>query len=259
VWNLLSNSVKFTPSGGSVCVSLQRTRSQLAVRVQDSGTGIAPAFLPHVFERFSQEETSTRRRHGGLGLGLSIVRHLVELHGGTVEAESDGEGQGSTFTVRLPIRAVVRTNSEHERAEGSEAATPVDAFASLSGLRILVVDDEADARELISTVLAEFGATVRVAASAAEGLACLLEEPVDALVTDVGMPGEDGYDFVRKLRLLPNEDLRAIPAVALTAYGGAADAARAQASGFHVHLTKPVEPEALVSAIARLVRGLEAT
>jgi len=193
-----------------------------------------------------------------LGLGLSIVRHFAELHGGTVEAESDGEGKGSTFTVRLPIRAVV-AKAEDAELRGGEPAKPVEAVQSLAGLRILVVDDEADARELISTVLSEFGATVRIAASAAEGLTRLLEEPVDVLVTDVGMPEEDGFDFVRKLRSLPDPQLRFIPAVALTAYGRAEDAACALAAGFQVHLTKPVAPAALASAIAQLAGRLAIT
>jgi signal transduction histidine kinase/ActR/RegA family two-component response regulator len=257
LWNLLSNAVKFTPAGGRVDVSLQVTGSQFVVAVSDNGIGIAPSFLPHVFDRFTQQDASPARRHGGLGLGLSIVRHLVELHGGTAEAASEGEGTGTTFTIKLPVRAV-REGAEDQApppAPPADAPAAPDIVRPLAGLRVLVVDDEQDARDLLWTVLAGAGAAVVTRASAAEGLEQLRRESFDVLVADIGMPGEDGYQFVGKVRVLGQSGGPAIPAIALTAYDRPGDADRALASGFQMHLGKPVVPDVLVSTVARLAHA----
>ena len=252
VWNLLSNAVKFTPAGGQVEVTLTRTGSQFDVTVSDNGVGIERQFLPHVFERFVQADTSTRRQHGGLGLGLSIVRHLVEVHGGTVEAASPGAGQGATFAVHLPIQAVLTRPIDRAASDGPGTVDGAAGPVSLSGTRVLVVDDEADARDLIATVLRDRGADVIVAASAAEGLDQLRQARFDVLIADIGMPHEDGYELVRKVRALPVESGGKVPAAALTAYGRVDDAAQALASGFDVHLAKPVSPAELSTTVALL-------
>jgi signal transduction histidine kinase len=251
VWNLVSNAVKFTPQGGRVEILLGRERGAAMLAVRDTGLGIDQKFLPYVFERFRQADSTLTRRHGGLGLGLAIVRHLVELHGGTVRAESGGPGSGSTFTVRLPLRE--DHHQEHE--SGPPAVRETDpgrrAAIRLDGLRVLVVDDEPDARELISTMLGACGAEVAVAGSAAEALASLGRFVPDVLVSDVGMPGEDGYALIRKVRS-SGSDLARIPAVALTAYAGPEDARRAVLAGFHTHLSKPAEPAMLTAVVASL-------
>ena len=208
VWNLLSNAVKFTPGGGRVQVSLRRVNSQVEIAVTDTGAGIAPEFLPHVFERFRQADQKTTRQHGGLGLGLAIVRHLVELHGGAVRADSSGEGTGATFTVTLPVAPVYRGEEADERAHPAA----VDALSAhdecperLDGLRVLVVDDEPDARELLAVGLGHCGALVTTASSALEALEAITGEKFDVLVSDIGMPGEDGYELIRRVRALPPE------------------------------------------------------
>jgi PAS domain S-box-containing protein len=253
VWNLLSNAIKFTPRGGRVEVMLDRVDSQVEITVRDTGSGIDPDFLPHVFERFRQADASTTRKHGGLGLGLAIVRHLVELHGGVVQARSEGQGAGATFIVRLPIAAV---HDEEQRASPDAAATTTD-FASLrrapslAGLRVLVVDDELDARRLISTVLRQCGADVIAASSAAEALDLLARQRPDVLISDIGMPGEDGYSLIRRLRASENHDQR-LPAVALTAYARTEDRLRALAAGFQMHVSKPVNPAELATVVGSL-------
>jgi signal transduction histidine kinase/ActR/RegA family two-component response regulator len=254
VWNLLSNAVKFTPRGGSVEVALARRDSQIEIRVTDTGIGIHPDFLGHVFDRFRQADSSSTRSHGGLGLGLAIVRHLVELHGGTVEAASAGAGQGATFSVRLPVPALAPA------LPAPGPAAPIAPGRSLSeeeaaqvhGLRVLIVDDEAEVREMLPLVLSQFGLQVTVAGSAAEALAALQRAPVDLLVADIGMPGEDGYALIGKIRALNGRNGR-LPAIALTAYAAETDRQRALAAGFQIHLAKPVETNALVSALASLV------
>jgi signal transduction histidine kinase/ActR/RegA family two-component response regulator len=255
VWDLLSNAVRFTPPGGRIEVVLDRTASHFTIRVRDNGAGIAPELLPRIFDRFVQADTSARRQHGGLGLGLSIVRNLVELHGGNVEAKSDGEGTGATFNVYLPIRAVRQPRHDEPVAPAAVCDAAEAAPGSLTGVRVLVVDDEADARDLVATVLAEYGADAVGAASASEGLERLERGRFDAVLADIGMPGQDGYDFIAAVRRRPPDAGGSIPAAALTAYGRPEDAERALAAGFHVHLTKPVLPAHLIATVAKLVRG----
>ncbi|MBE9127132.1 MULTISPECIES: PAS domain S-box protein [unclassified Coleofasciculus] len=245
VWNLLSNAVKFTPEGGQVDIQLERAGSQAQIQVRDTGKGIPQDFLVHVFEYFRQADSTTTRKFGGLGLGLAIVRHLVELHGGTVEADSPGEGQGATFTVRLPLMRVP--------SETPQDNPPGTSVAHLTGLRILVVDDEPDVRELVAFILEEAGATVSVATSAMEALNLIEQSLPDVLVCDIGMPKMDGYMFMRQLRTLSPEQGGQIVAIALTAYAGEHDQQQALAAGFQQHLSKPVEPEELVRAIAALM------
>jgi len=245
-WNLLSNSVKFTPSGGRVDVTLATSDSRVALTVRDNGLGIRSDFLPHVFESFRQGDSSSSRTHGGLGLGLAIVRRIVELHGGDVRAESEGEGQGTTVTVRLPVLPV---------AGGLPAgrAEPPPVAIRLDGISILVVEDHADSRDLLITMLAGVGAVVSSAGSAAEGLALLQEERPNVLVSDLEMPGETGYELIQKVRALPAEAGGLTPAIALTAYARADDRMRALAAGFQSHLAKPALPEELAAAVAAVV------
>jgi PAS domain S-box-containing protein len=257
VWNLLSNAVKFTPNGGSVEVRLERVGSHIEIAVADTGAGIVPEFLPHVFERFRQADQKTSRRHGGLGLGLSIVRHLVELHGGSVRADSAGEGAGSTFTVTLPV-APIHQADELEEGRGHTPARATshahECPERLDGLRVLVVDDEPDARELLAAGLGQCGAEVTTVSSAGEALAALAGAKFDALVSDLGMPGEDGYWLVGRMRALPAEAGGRTPAVALTAYARTEDRLRAMRAGFDMHVSKPVELNELVAVIANLAR-----
>src|SRR6266540_2843331 len=252
VWNLLSNAVKFAPNGGRVEVRLERADSYVEIVVADNGQGIKPEFLPYVFERFRQEDGGTNRQQGGLGLGLAIVRHIVELHGGTVGVASEGLGKGATFTVALPIaraRAVTPAESRDNASGGILASINPP---SLVGVRALFVDDEADARELIGMILAERGAEVRTAVSATEALAACNEWRPDILIADIGMPGEDGYTLMKKLRA--REKLRGghIPAIALTAYARREDRLRALSAGYEYHVPKPIEPVELLAAVASL-------
>ncbi|UFP95640.1 ATP-binding protein [Gloeobacter morelensis] len=252
VWNLLANAVKFTPNGGRVRVRLARRGTAAEVAVSDSGQGIAPHLLPHVFERFRQADSSSTRSHGGLGLGLAIVRQLVELHGGTVSAASPGEGQGATFTVRLPFdEARALLAGDHSPGDWTRES-PTACCGRLDGLRVLVVDDEPQARELVRTTLELCGAQVATAGSAAEALAEVRRFKPAVLVSDIAMPGEDGYALLRQMRLLEAEHGWRIPAVALTAYARVEDRRRALLAGFQTHLSKPVEPSELVAAVANL-------
>ena len=244
--NLLSNAVKFTPAGGQVRVQLERTGSRAIVQVIDTGKGIAPEFLPFVFDRFRQADSRRERHHGGLGLGLAVVRELVQAHGGTVTADSAGAGLGSTFTITLPIRTVIEP-------EASKLATNAGEHpgVAIHGVRVLVVDDDQDARELLAIALEGHGAAVRTAPSAAEGMRQLEQDRFDVLVADIGMPDEDGYSFVRRLRARENDQrLTRLPAIAVTAYGAASDRDEAFRAGFDVHLPKPVDPDALVRAVS---------
>jgi CheY-like chemotaxis protein len=256
-WNLLFNAIKFTPRGGRVQVVLQQAASHVEVSVTDTGEGISAEFLPHVFDRFRQSDASTARRHGGLGLGLSLVKQLVELHGGQVRATSPGPGKGATFVVELPVAAVraPRPAPDSEplthTGGGGAAAGPC---ASLRGVRVLVVEDEPDARALVRRVLRECEADVTTAASAAEALELLRESRPHVLVSDVGMPGEDGYELIRKLRAM-GDGFAGLPAVALTAYARPEDRERALRAGFQVHVPKPVEPGELVATVAGLARS----
>ena len=254
VWNLLTNAVKFTPKGGRIQVKLQRVDSHVEIVVRDSGVGISKEFLPHVFDRFRQADASSTRIHGGLGLGLSIVHQLVDLHGGAVSVYSDGEGKGATFTVTLPFVGVVGNQKEAEAVHPtqSDEMLSFDGLPSLQGLRILVVDDEPDTRELIEEVLKECGAEVITSPSAAEALVALEKHKPDVLVSDLGMPDEDGYSLITKVRALPSERGGDIPAAALTAYARSEDRMRVLRSGFQFHLPKPVDSAELVTVVASL-------
>lgn len=253
-WNLLSNAVKFTPKGGKIQVTLERVNSHLEVCVIDSGQGIKPEFLPHLFERFRQADASTTRRQGGLGLGLSIVKHLVELHGGSVRAKSAGEGKGSTFCIELPLMVIHSTEQGESRAH-PRAPThnePQLGSPSLSGITVLAVDDEADARDLIKRVLEECGARVLLAGSSAQAMQLLTTNRPHMIISDIGMPGEDGYTLIRKVRALSDEEGGNVPAAALTAFARAEDRTRALLAGFQTHVAKPVEPAELTAVVASL-------
>jgi CheY-like chemotaxis protein/anti-sigma regulatory factor (Ser/Thr protein kinase) len=246
VWNLVSNAVKFTPSGGVIEVCLEQKDGFAQIQVKDTGRGINPEFLPHLFEYFRQEDSSTTRSFGGLGLGLAIVRHLTELHGGTVFAESAGEGQGTTITVRLPLMP--------KEARSLQTRNDTSAQAhNLLGVQALIVDDEPDIQDLVQFVLEQAGATVRVAASAQAALNQITQQIPDVLICDIGMPEMDGYTFMQQIRTATDERYQHIPAIALTAYAAEADQQRALAAGFQQHLSKPIEPEDLVRAVANLL------
>ena len=246
VWNLLANAVKFTPDDGTVTVGVTRQESSVTIHVSDSGIGIEPDFLPHVFDRFRQQDAASTRAHGGLGLGLSIARHLVELHGGTIEALSAGPGLGSTFLVRVPVAVGARQAAIAGAPGGTLGELP-----SLTGLRVLIVDNEPDSRGLMRAVLEECGAVVDEAASAAEGLQIIRERPPDVLLSDIAMPAEDGYSLIRKVRALDGEE-KLLPAAAFTAFATAQDRARALLAGFQAHIPKPVEPSELAAVVATL-------
>jgi len=254
IWNLLANAIKFTPVGGSVDLVIASSHGHMEVRVADTGQGISPAFLPHVFERFRQAEGATTRRHTGLGLGLAIVRQIVELHGGTVQAASQGEGRGATFTVRLPISSgePAAEAAPPERRPRASTVTPMPALSRLDALRILVVDDNTDGRALTSLVLTQAGADVRAAASVREALQMLEAERPDVLVSDIGLPDEDGLGLIRHIRQAEAECGGFIPAVALTGYARAEDRDRSLTAGFQAHVSKPVDPAELAAAIATL-------
>ena len=247
VWNLLSNAVKFTPSHGRVEVWLEPVGNQAQVTITDTGKGIAPNFLPDIFESFRQEDVSTTRKHGGLGLGLAIVRSLVEAHGGTIRAESPGEGLGSTFTVQLPLLS--------SEPESQPPETGLEPILDLTGIRVFTVDDDPDARELLTALLTQYGANVLTVASAADALANLESFQPDLLVIDIGMPEVDGYTLLQQIRALPSQQGRQIPAIALTAYAREDDLQRAIASGYQQHVAKPLEPERLVQAVIALTQS----
>ena len=260
IWNLVSNAIKFTPQGGRIEISLKQADSHLEFRISDNGIGISQQFLPFVFERFRQADSSTTRAHGGLGLGLAIVRHLVELHGGTVAAESAGEGLGATFTVRLPLaperelRAVSSDESLSEMPRTEEFKDIFTGKPDLTGLRVLLVDDDADTREMLCMVLKQYGAKVCVAASSAEALEAFLEWQPNILVSDLGMPDEDGFELIGKVRHLAPEQGGNIPAAALTAYIRDEERQRALAAGYQTHIPKPVNPKTLAAILAELAK-----
>ena len=253
-WNLLSNAVKFTPKGGFVRVVMQRINSHVEVSVSDSGQGMKPEFLAHAFERFRQSDTQGTRKTGGLGLGLSIVKHLAEMHGGSVAATSEGEGRGSTFIVQLPL-AALQQQGEAERVHPRGAAVASSPFkvdgVSLTGVRVLVVEDDADARTLVRRVLADSGANVVATASAAEALAALESFTPDVMVSDIGMPEQDGYELIRRVRMLGGAAGR-VQAVALTAFARMEDRTQAMLAGYQMHLAKPVDPRELAITVASL-------
>jgi signal transduction histidine kinase/DNA-binding response OmpR family regulator len=251
-WNLLSNAIKFTPEGGKVSVTAEQVDGHVRISVGDSGIGISAEFLPYIFDRFRQADGSTTRIHGGLGLGLSIVKHLVQLHGGTVEVKSDGKNQGAVFTVTLPLAAEdAADNFESATAKQIEGNGLPASFATLlEGLRVLVVDDEADSRELVTAIVTRCGGDVKCCESVAEALKSFRVWKPHLLVSDIGMPNEDGYALISKLRKSRLKSAKQIPAIALTAYATDDDRARSLAAGFQVHLAKPIEPETLVKTIA---------
>lgn len=254
VWNLLMNAVKFTPKGGLVTVRLTRVDSHLELSVSDTGEGIAPDFLPLVFDRFRQADSSTTRRHGGLGLGLSIVKHLVELHGGSVTASSPGLGQGAVFTVQLPVRAVRNPAAEPAPAERESPVAQPAQPVSLDGVKILIVDDEKDAREMVAQALRLGGADVLLAEDAASAFELIRSHTPDLVISDIGMPEEDGYSLIRRVRKLAADAGGEVPAIALTAFARAEDRQLALQAGFQLHLEKPVDPLELQAAAAQLLK-----
>lgn len=251
IWNLLSNAVKFTPKGGRIKVILERVDSHVEVTVEDTGIGIESDFLPFVFDRFRQADSGISRKHGGLGIGLSIVKSLVELHGGSVRAKSPGRDQGSTFSVALPLFHV------RPAEDRSSAVSPTDPLQTvelprLDGTRVLLVDDDADGCELVSAILVATGAHVRCATSGPEALELMAQEHFDVVLSDIGMPDMDGYEFMRALRKAEEARSKSTPAIAVTAYAGAADRQRALLSGYQMHIAKPIEAPELIAAIASL-------
>jgi signal transduction histidine kinase/ActR/RegA family two-component response regulator len=258
VWNLLVNAVKFTPEGGRIEVKLEEIERRVRVSISDSGQGITPQFLPHVFDRFRQADGTTTRAHGGLGLGLAIVRHLVEAHGGTVTAESKGAGRGSIFFFSLPLPAASLKASEPS-SDLLESQRRNGAGTSLRGVRVLVVDDDTDARQMISAVLRRSGAEVRDCGSVGEAMTALPQWRPDVLMSDIGMPYEDGYDLIHKVRALTDELGGRVPAAALTAYARDEDRKRAIAEGYQLHVAKPASSAELVAAVATLAKAVPST
>lgn len=253
VWNLLSNSIKFTPGGGAVAVRLERTDSQARITIRDTGLGIGPEFLPYVFDRFRQADASSTKVHGGLGLGLSIVRHLIEMHGGTVAAASEGEGWGSTFTVTIPLlQEITFPEPAAEHPEMVWKAHGPGNACRLDHVRVLVVEDQPDTRELITVILRGGGAEVLAAGSAEEALEVLHRFRPHVLLSDIQMPGKDGYSLIQEIRALPAEEGGNLPAAALTAYATAADRQRALAAGYQEHVPKPVEPSTVLETVSML-------
>jgi PAS domain S-box-containing protein len=254
VWNLLSNAVKFTGEGGRIEVGIRRAGWLVELTVRDTGIGIGPEFLPYVFDRFRQADAGTTRERGGLGLGLAIAQQLVELHGGTVSAASGGVGKGTTFTVRLPMRGREAARTARPAANAAEEESVAVGVSDLRGVGVLVVDDDADAIEMIRDVLEAAGATVHSARSAAEAVELLDRMEPDVIVSDLGMPGTDGFELIRKIRRHPNLNIRAVPAAALTAYARSEDRAKALRNGYQMHLSKPIDPAELTAAVAGLTR-----
>jgi CheY-like chemotaxis protein len=254
-WNLLSNSVKFTPKQGSVRVVMERVNSHIEVSVIDNGQGMSQAFLAHAFDRFRQSDSASTRETAGLGLGLSICKSLVEMHGGSIEARSEGEGRGSTFVVKLPV--VVSHAQEDARVHPRTAVNPTTlprANIRLDGLKVLVVDDEADVRDVLSRILRSCGADVIEAATASDAVRATETDRPGILISDVGMPGEDGYELIRRVRMLGESG--SIPAIALTAFSRLEDRTRAMLAGFQIHLAKPIESEELIVTVASLAGRL---
>jgi CheY-like chemotaxis protein/anti-sigma regulatory factor (Ser/Thr protein kinase) len=248
-FNLIGNALKFTPAGGRVTIEASPSDGAVEIRVVDTGIGIERDFLPHVFDRFRQADTTTTRQHGGLGLGLSIAKQLVEAHKGNVAVRSDGAGQGSTFVVRLPL-APQQPLVDIDRSRRVAAAAP-----RLDGIRVLVVDDEADARDVMAHALEACGARVTLAATAADALDILVRNEIDVLLADIAMPEEDGYSLIRKIRAFDAGRIASIPAAAVTAHARDEERQQAIEAGFHVHVAKPVEPAQLAKTVETLVRG----
>ena len=264
VWNLLSNAVKFTSRQGQISVEVAREDGYVTVKVTDTGQGIGADFLPHIFERFMQEDATVSRQYAGLGIGLALVKHLVELHGGTVHADSEGKGQGATFTVRLPVQPGQEprmSDAEHLRAAGDLQSPgagngfPVSAAPQrpFEGLKVLAIDDEPDARELVRRLLSDTGAQVFLAATAAEGFELFRRERPDLVLCDIGMPGEDGYRFTQRIRVLSMEEGGRTPIVAVTAFARTEERVAAVAVGFTRHLAKPFEPDELFTVVSETI------
>jgi PAS domain S-box-containing protein len=250
MWNLLTNSVKFTPKGGQIRVDLSGSDTHVEIAVSDTGQGIGPEMLPHVFERFRQGDSTSTRAHGGLGLGLALVRHLVEAHGGTVTAESPGEGRGATFTIRLPLAIPLAESSDDAEAYARDRALSAEPRPSLEGVRVLVVDDDRDSLDLAASILAKAGAETRACTSAADGLAEFKAWRPDVLVSDIQMEAEDGYALIRRVRSLGHAEGGKTPAIALTAYGRMEDRLRTLSAGFTMHVPKPIDPLELTTLVA---------
>jgi CheY-like chemotaxis protein len=257
VWNLISNAVKFTPRDGRIQVRLISATSQVELVISDTGIGIPAAFLPHIFERFRQAEGGTTRRHGGLGLGLAIARHLVEMHGGTIDAASPGENQGATFSIRLPVAGMhheAQAEDDRPHPRGPQAGSVI-ALQDLSGVRVLAVDDDEDALMMLRQILENAGATVETALSGERALEILAAGRRDVMIADLGMPVMDGFDLIRLVRQSNEPGIRNVAAAALTAYARSEDRAKALRAGFDLHLAKPVDPGDLVAAVAALARN----
>jgi PAS domain S-box-containing protein len=259
LWNLFSNAVKFTPKGGRIQVRMTRANSSVEITVSDTGKGIKPEFLPYVFDRFRQDDSPYTRRHGGLGLGMAITKHLVELHGGTIKADSPGEGQGATFTVRLPVM-IVHAAAPFRSSSANGASVNGDGrrlpeLSGLDGLRILIVEDDGDARSMLTSVLEHSGASVMAASTIAEGFEKARSGRPDLVISDIELSDGDGYSLIRDIRSHPDPGIASIPAITLTAHARQADRVKALAAGFQMHLAKPVEPVELVLAIANLTPG----
>jgi PAS domain S-box-containing protein len=255
LWNLLSNAIKFTPKGGRVQIRVERVNSSVEISVSDTGKGISAEFLPFVFERFKQSDNSTTRRHGGLGLGMAITRHIVELHGGTIRVESPGEDLGATFTVVLPVSIVHRQKPDvaetRERLSSiDESGSPITNLPRLDDLNILIVDDEADARELLITILTQQGAKVTAAASVAKAVEKFQQQEFDLIISDIEMPDEDGYSLIKKLRVFNQTRKRKIPAIALTAHARPSERLKVLSAGYQTHLAKPIETAELLAVIS---------
>ncbi len=253
VWNLLSNAVKFTPRGGRIHLWLERTDSHVDIVVRDTGRGIRPDFLPHVFERFRQADGRVSREYNGLGLGLAISRHIVELHGGTIHAASDGEGKGATFRVRLPL--MVATESQRDPWRGPQQTKPRGGdttLARLDGIHVLAVDDEEDSLTLLREILESAGAQVTTVASSQEALDAVEKMAPGVIIADIGLPRMDGFELIHRIRQWPKRSIREVPAAALTAYARSEDRQRALRSGFQTHLAKPIDPGELVAAVAAI-------
>lgn len=251
VWNLLANAIKFTPTGGSIEIKVSRAGNNLQIRVSDTGQGINPEFFPFIFDRFRQADGTTTRQHGGLGLGLAIVRHLIELHGGTITASSDGEGLGATFTIRLPLAPSTPRRSQTRMDSTAQSGDRFSSLPSLADVKVLVVDDDEDTRQILGVMLSESKATVQTAGNVADALELLEWYRPDVVVSDLAMPGEDGYALIKQLRALEGLEFP-IPAVALTSYVRVEDRTKALSAGFNMFVPKPVQPEELIKAIASL-------
>ena len=252
IWNLVSNAVKFTPRGEGILVRLARTESHVEITVSDTGIGMSQGFLPHIFERFRQADGRFSRQHGGLGLGLSISRHIVEMHGGTIEAASAGVGKGATFTVRLPIMiAVAGVPPQRGRAE-AVVGVPRPQRTRLDGVRVVAVDDDDDALEMLREILESAGAEVLTARTGAGALDLLKRERPQVLVCDIGMPVMDGFELIAQVRQLPVVEGGGVPAAALTAYARSEDRTRALRAGYQMHLAKPIDPEELLASVNAL-------